>query len=312
MSHPLGIISAMETMRRLAEQQHGLISREQALAQGMNSNQIGARLRRGTLERLARNVYRMPGSVRTWEQRLLATVWAAGVGAAASRRSAAALWRLPGFRRDVIEVTQARGPSTRYPGPGVHDSRFLPGHQIRTVEAIPTTCVERTVLDLCGFVHPQRSERALDNALAMDLTTVQQLALMLAETGARGRPGTARLRELLAVRTDDYVPPASELEALVLAVLDGANIPRPERQQWVGGTTAPVGRVDFVYRKARVVIEADSRRYHWAWLDVQADHRRDLLLNAAGWTIIRVNWHQLIAEPELFIAAVKGFRRAAA
>jgi very-short-patch-repair endonuclease len=312
MSHLAGRISVMETMRRLAEQQHGLISREQALTHGMSSNQIGARIRRGTWERVARNVYRMPGSVRTWEQRLLAAVWAAGMGAAASRRSAAALWRLPGFRPEVIEVTQVRGPSTRRPGPGLHDSRFLPAHQIRTVAAIPTTCVERTVLDLCGYVHPQRSQRALGNALAMELTTVQQLALMLAETGGRGRTGTALLRELLAVRTDDYVPPASELEALLLAVLDGAGIPRPERQQWVGGTTAPVGRVDFVYRAARVVIEADSRRYHSAWLDVQADHRRDLLLNVAGWRIIRVNWHQLIAEPELFVAAVNAFRRAAA
>jgi hypothetical protein len=65
----------MDPMRRLAEQQHGLIAREQALAFGMTSNQIGARLRRGTLERTARNV---------------------------------------------------------------------------TVNAIPTTCPERTLLDLCG------------------------------------------------------------------------------------------------------------------------------------------------------------------
>jgi very-short-patch-repair endonuclease len=73
-----------------------------------------------------------------------------------------------------------------------------------------------------------------------------------------------------------------------------------------------VGRVDFVYRAAKVVIEADSRRYHSSWLDVQADHRRDLLLAAAGWTIVRVNWHQLIAEPELFIAAVRAFLPSAA
>jgi hypothetical protein len=302
----------METMRRLAEQQHGIISREQALAHGMNSNQIGARLRRGSWERLARNVYRIPGSVRTWEQQVLAAVWAAGCGAAASRRCAAALWRIPGFSPGPVEVTQARGPSSRYPAPGLHESRYLPPHQIRIASDIPTTCPERTLLDLCGFVHPQRAERALDNALAMDLTTVQQLGMMLAETGARGRPGTALLRVLLAVRTADYVPPASELEALLLGVLTGAGVPLPDRQEWVGGTRAPAGRVDFVYRHARIVIEADSRRYHSAWLDVQADHRRDLLLTAAGWRIIRVNWHQLIKEPELLVAAANAFLRQAA
>jgi very-short-patch-repair endonuclease len=296
-------------MRRLAEQQHGLIAREQALASGMSSNQIGGRLRRGTWERVARNVYRIPGSVPTWEQRLLAAVWATGPSAAASRRAAAALWKLPGFPRGPLEVTQERGPSSRYPTPGLHDSRFLPAHQLGVVDAIPTTCPERTLLDLCGCVHPQRAERAVDNAIAMELTNVHRLGLMLAETGARGRHGTALLRRLLSVRTEGYVPPASELEALLLAVLRSAGLVLPERQEWVGNTRAPVGRVDFVYREAGLLIEADSRRHHSSWLDVQADHRRDLLLTAAGWRILRVNWHQLIGEPDLFVGAVRTLLR---
>jgi hypothetical protein len=125
----------------------------------------------------------------------------------------------------------------------------------------------------------------------MGATTVGRLRVMLAETGACGRPGTALLRRLLAVRTSDYVPPTGELEALLLAVVVAAGLDAPVRQAWVGGTQAPVGRVDFVIPQARVVIEADSRRYHSSWLDVQADHRRDLLLTAAGWRVIRVNRH---------------------
>jgi very-short-patch-repair endonuclease len=102
------------------------------------------------------------------------------------------------------------------------------------------------------------------------------------------------------------------LEALVLAVLEAGGLGPPDRQEWVGGTQARVGRVDFVYREARLVIEADSRRHHSAWLDVQADHRRDLLLLAAGWNLVRVNWHQLVEEPELFVRAVRAKLRAAA
>ena len=252
------------------------------------------------------------GSVATWEQRLLAAVMATGPGGAASRRSAAALWRLPGFRPGPIEVTQVRGPSSRNPAHGLHDSRFLPARQLRTVDGIPTVGPERTLLDLCGCVHPGQAERAVDNALAMDLTTLAALGLMLAETGARGRDGTALLRQILSVRGANYVPPAIELEALVRAVLAAAGLDEPDRQTWIGGTQAPAGRVDFVYRKARLVIEADSRRHHSWWLDVQADHRRDLLLIAAGWRIIRVNWHQLVQEPELFISAVRRALRMAA
>ncbi|MGH9263536.1 MAG: DUF559 domain-containing protein, partial [Acidimicrobiales bacterium] len=60
------------------------------------------------------------------------------------------------------------------------------------------------------------------------------------------------------------------------------------------------------------VIEADSRRHHSSWLDVEADHRRDLLLAAAGWRVIRVNWHQLLDEPELFVSAILTALRTAA
>ena len=52
-------------MRRQPEQQHGLVTPEQAPASGMKSNQIGARLRRGAWERVARTVDRVAGSVPT-------------------------------------------------------------------------------------------------------------------------------------------------------------------------------------------------------------------------------------------------------
>lgn len=294
----------MDRILELAARQHSVIGREQMLAHGMTPGQIDARVRRKRLEIAGRGVYRIPGSVRTWEQRLLAAVLAAGIGAAASRVSAAALWRLPGFGPGPIQVTQGRGPSSRTPSSGLHDSRFLPSHQLRTVQCIPTTSPERTLFDLCGSVHPARAERALDNALAMELTTVQRLVLTLAETGTRGRTGTAHLRKLLGVRADDYVPPASELEALVERVIAAAGLEQPTRQVSVGGTQAPIGRIDFAYMPAKILIEADSRRHHSNWSDQQADHRRDLLLAAAGWRVIRVNWHQLIREPELLIAAL--------
>ena len=132
---------------------------------------------------------------------------------------------LPGFRAGPIKVTQGRGPSSRSPAHGSHDTRFLPAHQVRVVNAFPATSPERTLLDLCGSAHPRRAERTLDNVLAMGLTAVHALGLMVAETGARGRAETAVLGRILAVRTADYVPPASELEALVIAVLDGQASP---------------------------------------------------------------------------------------
>jgi very-short-patch-repair endonuclease len=86
----------------------------------------------------------------------------------------------------------------------------------------------------------------------------------------------------------------------------------PVRQVEVGGTTAPVGRIDFLYRAARLVIEADSKQYHGNWLATEADHRRDKLLIAAGYQVIRTNWHELIEEPELLVNAVRAVLQRAA
>jgi hypothetical protein len=164
MSQALGILGPVDPMQTLAERQHGLVGHEQALAYGMTRGQIDTRLRSRRWELAARGCTGFPVSVPTWEQRLLAAVLCAGDGAAASRRSAAALWRIPGFRPGPIEVTQSRGASVRNPRPGLHDSRFLPAHQVRTVRAIPATCPERTLLDLCGCVHRLRAERAWTTA----------------------------------------------------------------------------------------------------------------------------------------------------
>jgi hypothetical protein len=136
------------------------------------------------------------------------------------------------------------------------------------------------------------------------LTTIGKLGVVLAET-APGRP-TRNLAAALVKTGDETQLTESELEDLVLAVLRAAGLPLPEPQVEVGGTTAPIGRTDFLYRLARLVIEADSKKHHGEnWLVIVADQRRDKLLVAAGFQIIRTNWHELVNEPELLVNAVR-------
>lgn len=202
-------------------------------------------------------------------------------------------------------MLQVRGPSARSKVANLRQTIVLPQHHVTQIDAIPVLRPARMLFDVCGIVHPKRAERAVDNGLAMDLTTLPQLEVILAECAARGRAGTAVLRWILDERGEGYVPPASELEALVFAVLAGAGLAAPIRQHSVGGTTAPVGRIDLVYPWARFLIEADSRRYHSSWLDVVADRQRDAKLLAAGYQILRVTWPQLVHEPQPFLAAVE-------
>jgi hypothetical protein len=127
------------------------------------------------------------------------------------------------------------------------------------------------------------------------------------EIGGRGVPGSAIARQLLGERGDGYVPTESELEALTLEVLATGGLPAPERQVWVraGRTYADAGRVDFAYRSARLIIEADSQRWHSSYSRVAADHWRDNELMADGWRVLRVTWWQLKRRPSEVVMLVR-------
>ena len=109
---------------------------------------------------------------------------------------------------------------------------------------------------------------------------------------------------MLEVRGEGFVATESALEDLYLAVISSAGLPLPGRQRNLGGH-APIGRVDFVYAEARVVVECDSRRHHFGKADAERDRWRDLELAAAGWLVVRVTWWQLVHEPERFTTELR-------
>lgn len=298
----------MTDVPRSAELTHGLVHPDRLpVSRDRRYDAVESMARSGRLERLAPRTYRVVGSVPDWHQKLAAAVVAAGPGAAASHLSAAVLWGLPGFAGEPIEVTRPRNRHHQGLIGRVHESRRFPEKHRREVDGIAVTSVARTLFDLCGSrdVHPKKAERAIFNALSRRLVGFGPLEIMLAEMGRRGRRGSALFRRIL----DDHgaaahSPTESELEDLVLAVLGTAGLPLPERQLVIGGQDAPVGRVDFLYRRAGLVIEADSRTFH-SWLDAENDRRRDALLMAAGYRVLRVTWRALREEPEIFLAAVR-------
>jgi hypothetical protein len=108
------------------------------------------------------------------------------------------------------------------------------------------------------------------------------------------------MRELCESHGVGYIAPASELEALLLQVLADAGLPAPDQQVDVGDAEGWIGRVDFHYRDARLIIEADSRRWHHA----EDDRERDERLIAAGWRLLRVTWDQLMNRPWEFVEAL--------
>ncbi len=119
-----------------------------------------------------------------------------------------------------------------------------------------------------------------------------------------GRKGIGVMRVLLDERSAGHVPPASELEACFVALVGRFGLPEPVRQFDAGDGTGWVGRVDFAYPTAKLLIELDSHRHHSSKLDREADAARDRRLRAAGWRVERFGWEDVTA-PQRVVALLR-------
>jgi very-short-patch-repair endonuclease len=60
--------------------------------------------------------------------------------------------------------------------------------------------------------------------------------------------------------------------------------------------------VDFLWRDQRVVLEVDGHKYHASRSAFERDRRKDAVLQAAGWAVMRITWRQLVEEPCVVVA----------
>jgi hypothetical protein len=299
-SHPAvtmaGMTASMDAaIADLAARQHGAVSRRQLRTMGIGAHALARRVRWGVLTQRSAEVFVVRGAPRTHRQALLAAVLDAGPAAVATRRSAAALWNLPGFGWREPEVLIKRCGEHRCELGSLSETSLLPAAHVTRRDGIPVVTLPRLCFELAPVLRRPRLTRAIDEAQLLGMS-VDALAEVVGSLAKRGRPGSAAMREEVEVRGDGYVPPESELEALGLEVLRAGGLPDPVRQLEVGGERW-IGRVDAAYPWAKLVIEFDGRRHWQALLDAQADRRRDAELVAAGWRVIRITWQMLVDDP---------------
>ena len=294
-----------------AARQLGLFTYQQARRAGATRAFLRHRLGHRQWVEVEYHVYALTGSPTSWRQHLLAAVLSAGGVSAASHRSAAQLYGCPGFRQDWLELSVPRGRRPRLPRAVLHEAS-LPRHHIKIVQGIPTTSVARMLVDNAALLHPRRTERAIDNCLARRLVTVAALWSVMADVGGRGRDGVALMRELLLARGEGFVAPASELERMMVELLVANGLPLPVRELNLGDADGWIGRVDFVYRDAKVLIEVDGRFGHTQLLDRRADKARDNRLTAAGWRILRIDYEMLVRHPDAVVGQIRSLLKLAA
>lgn len=258
---------------RLAESQHGIVARRQLRRLRVRTDAIRRRVAAGRLLELSSRVLLVAGAPVTDDARLMAAVLDTGSDACVARESAAASWRLPGFRLDGVPVTT------------------------------PT----RTLFDLAAApdVSELRMARLIDTAWARRLVSHASLTSMLDELAGKGRPGIVLMRELLEERPADHVPPESNTEARFEEIARLAGLRQLERQVDVGGDDGWIGRVDFIDRRRRLVIEVGDALFHGSLTDRRHDEARWSRLEAAGYAVETVDAFEVFHRADTLVARLR-------
>ncbi len=276
---------------RVAAAQAGFITRAQLSAAGLGRGAIDARLRAGRLIRHHRGVYLYGRPTLEPLGREWAAVLACAGHAVLSHWSAAALWGLADGAPDEVWLTACGPQRHSRPGLRVHRTRRLDRQEIRCRRGLPVTSPARVVIDLAPLTPDTRLERLLAQAHVERLLEPGEL-----ERALPHRPGASRVRSLLGAETAPAFS-RSELERRLIALVRQAGLARPI----VNGTVLGF-EVDFHWPEQRLVVETDGARFHDHARAFERDRRRDQILLAAGWRVMRITWRQLVAEPLAVIA----------
>jgi very-short-patch-repair endonuclease len=289
---------------RVAFRQHGLVTSRQIEELGVSREAKRARLRRGQWAVAERGVLRIEGAQITWESSLLTKILAVGDAAMASHRSAAALWHLDECRRGgKPELVTPRTQNVRRADAIVHRSTDIGLVEPVMREGIPTTPIERTLLDLGAVVSRQRHLIAIDSARRRRLTDWNRLLTALVRHARRGRNGVGALRSILEDHYGELATTDSAFERLVMIRLAEAGLPPPvlQHEVTIGDSSY---RIDLAYPKERVAIELDGqvhlRKNVW-----EQDHRRQNVLIAAGWHLLRYTWAQFKDHPATMVREIR-------
>jgi hypothetical protein len=293
---------------RLAGEQHFVVSRPQLLELG-SERQIKYRLKRGALERIERSVYRIPGSPESWKQSLMAACLASGKFSAASFRSAAQLYDLPGGD-EIFEITSARHFRTRGPKLRPHESNYLTDLDITYVDNIPVTRVARVLVDLGLLVErneltPVVLDRAMHEAVRRDIVDVTRVGREWERLGGRFRQGGEAVEAMLA----NFVPPLravdSRPEVMLLQLFRAANLPEPVPQFRVWLSATRWVDLDFTWPDRKRYAEFDPYKWHGGRDKYQRDLERRLQLRKLGWDGISIGDDELDSGAELAIGVLK-------
>jgi very-short-patch-repair endonuclease len=274
----------------LAAEQYGVVDIDELAACGLDKDAVARRVDDGRLHPLHKRVYAVGHPNVPIRGRFLAAVKACGPGAVLSHFAAAVLWGLLRWDGRCPEVLVAK--ERRHAGIKTRRTARLDDVDIRRRYGIPVTSPARSLVDLATILPQKGLRRVTREALAQDLVTVPELT----ETLRRLTPcrGCTTLRAIVA---EGHVPTRSELEDALLDLITAGGLRPPlvNAPLYVDGRKVVP---DFRWPDQRLVIEADGAKWHANKLAREDDAERQAILEASGERVLRVTWHQAVAQPK--------------
>ncbi|MCW2956300.1 MAG: hypothetical protein JWO69_1169 [Thermoleophilia bacterium] len=285
---------------RLANRQHALGTREQLRALGMTWSAIRWRLTHGRYFDCGHGVYAIGHKPTSLAARRMAAVLSVGDGAALARRSAAHSHDLVPFappRIDVVVARRHRGVA----GIDVHFARNLPESDVVARDGIPVTSVTRTILDLGSEMTPIELAQVMHQAARRRRLNIR--ALQRALRSGQGRPGMLVVQRALILYQSGSVGARSKLELRFDASLTRAGV-TGRRLNIEVAVRGELLEVDQVYASNRLCVEVDGPDHDLPAVR-REDARRDRLLRAAGWRVVRVSYAEIEGHVDEAIERVR-------
>jgi very-short-patch-repair endonuclease len=282
-SHPLDLVPGL---RELARAQRGVVRRDQLRALGVTRHHVRSQIEAQRWRAIGPRAVVLTTGVLTRSQSR--AVAAAHAGPSATLAGLACLEELglSGWERRGIEVLVPHGlKPTALRGVVVHQSHYLPAHELLADRWPPCTTAARAAVDAASWERDGRTACALVIAVVQQhLATAHEILLALE------RPGSVRHRALLRAAISEAADGAdSHAEVDVARMLRALGL-GPVQHQLVVDT--PDGRfpVDLAVRLPDgrpLVIEVDGP-HHDDPRQRERDAIKDAALIAAGHVVLRI------------------------
>lgn len=283
-------------MRRIQDEVRELVSIEGLVVRKDHKKLSGAidwLVRRRELRAVLPGIY---GPVESEDDRLLRlkALWIWAPDAVLTGRTAAQVSFWPDLSVPTIECAI---PRQRDPQPGFTIvRRVVPPDLVAEGDGLRWTKPALTALDLCA----SEGSDGIDLVLRQRLATLAQLRAALELTGGRR---ANRQRRALLLDSRDEPWSAAERKFHRLLRENGITGWRANRPVTADGTQY---WVDVLFRRLRLVVEIDGRRFHDDNAEgFESDRLRQNALVLEGWTVLRFTWRMIEDDPEQVLAVLR-------